>query len=142
MTGSAGASAAVRIHAPNPTVRPSIRVKLAVFQVLDLAAVTLPASVRCSWAALNYLSQHIVQRPDELCCLRMTTFFELFYFLAVTAPAVVGRDNHGNALAVVLKCGGSFLIGTMARVAVHFVLGVRAFSPLLHNARRATAVAI
>jgi len=142
VTGSAGASAAVRIHAPNTTVRPGIGVKLAVPQILDLAAVTLPASVCCSWTALNYLSQHVVQRADELCCLRMATLFELFYFFAVTTPAVVGRDNHGNALAVVLKCGGILLIGTMARIAVHILLGVSAFSPLLDNARRATAVAI
>ncbi len=62
MTGGAGASAAVRIHAPNPTVRPGIRVKLAVFQILGLAAVTLPTAVCCSWTALHYLSQHVIQR--------------------------------------------------------------------------------
>ena len=142
MTGSAGASAAVRIHAPNTTVRPSLCIKLAVFQIFDLAAVTLATSVRRSWAALHYLSQHVIQRPDELCRLSMTTFFELFYFFAVTAPAIVGCDNHSNAMAVVIKCCGIFLTGTMARVAVHVLLGVGAFSPLLHNAWRATAVAI
>ena len=114
MTGSAGASAAVRIHAPDTTVRPRIRIKFAVFQVLDFSTVTLPASVCCGWAALNYLSQHVVQRPDELCRLSMPTLFELFYFFAMAAPTVVGRDNYGDALAVVLECGGIFLTGTMA----------------------------
>ena len=142
MTGSAGESAAVRIHTPNTAVRPSIRIKLAVFHILDLAAVTLPASIRCSWAALSHLSQHVIQRPDELRCLSMTTLFELFNFFAVTAPAEIGCDNHGNAMAVVLKCCGIFLIGTMARVAVHILLGVRAFSPLLHDSRRTATVAI
>ena len=142
MTGSAGASAAVRIHAPNTAVRPSIRIKFAVFHIPDLAAMTLPASVRRRWAALNYLSQHVIQRPDELCSLSMTTLFELFYFFAVAAPAVVGCDNHGDAMAVVLKCCGIFLTGTMARVAVHILLRVGAFSPLLDNTRRTAAVAI
>lgn len=114
MTGSARASAAVRIHTSNATVRPGARIKFAVFYILDLTAVTLPASVRCSWAALNDLSQHVIQRSDELCSLSMMTLFELFNFFAVTAPAVVGGDNHGNALAVMLKCCGIFLIGTMA----------------------------
>jgi hypothetical protein len=72
----------------------------------------------------------------------MMTFFELFYLLAVTARAVVGCDNHGDAMAVVLKGCGIFLIGTMARVAVHILPGVGAFSPLLHNARRTAAVAV
>ncbi len=54
----------------------------------------------------------------------MTALFELFYFLAVTAPAVVRRDNHGDALAVVLECCWIFLTGTMARIAVHILLGV------------------
>jgi hypothetical protein len=72
----------------------------------------------------------------------MMTLFELFNFFAVTAPTVVGCDNHGNAMAVVLKCCGIILIGTMARIAVYILLGVRAFSPLLHNSRRTAAVAI
>src|ERR1039458_2252848 len=70
--GSPRAAAAVRIHSPNTTVRPSLRIELAILQILDLAAVALPASVRCSWAALNYLSQHVIQRPDKLCCLAVT----------------------------------------------------------------------
>src|SRR5208337_4067380 len=97
---------------------------------------------RRRWAALNYLSQHVIQRPDELCSLSMTSLFELFYFFAVTAPAVVGCDNHGDALAIVLKGCRVFLTGTMARIAVHILPGVGALSPLLHNARRTAAVAI
>lgn len=142
MTGGASASATVRIHPTDTTVRPGIGIKFAVLHIFDLASVTLSASVGRGWAALDYLPQHIVQRSDELCCLGMMTLFELFYFLGVTAPAVVGCDNHGNALAVVLKRCGIFVIGTMARVAVHVPFGVRAFSPLLHNAGRAATVAI
>ena len=143
MTGSARASAAVRIHTSNTTVRPGTRIKFAVFHILDLTAVTLPASVRCSWAALTPTSpQHVIQRPDELCSLSMMTLFELFHFFAVAAPAVVGCDNHGNALAVVLKRCRIFLIGTMTRVAVHILLRVGTFSPLLHYARRTATVAI
>jgi hypothetical protein len=123
-------------------IRPGIRIKLAVLQIPDLAAVTLPTSICCSWTALHYFSQHVVQGPDELCCLSMTTLFELFHFFAVTASTVAGCDNHGDAMAVVLKGCRIFVIGTMARVAVHILLCVSAFSPLLHNARRATTVAI
>ena len=142
MTSSAGASAAIRVHSSNTTVRPSIGIKLPLFHILDLAAVTLPASVLRGRAALNYLSQHVVQRPDELRCPSMMTLLELLYLFAVTAAAVVGCDNHGNAMAVVLKCCRVFLVGAMARVAVHILFGVRAFSPLLHNSRRTAAVAI
>jgi hypothetical protein len=142
VTGSARASAAIRIHTPNTTVRPGIRIKFAVFHIPYFAAVTLPASVRRRWAALNYLSQHVIQRPYELRSLSMMTLFELFNFFAVAAPAVVGCDNHGNALAVVLKCCWIFLMGTMARVAIHILLGVSTLSPLLHNARGTATVAI
>ena len=142
MTGSAGASAAVRIHSPNPAVRPGICIELAVFQILDFAAVTLPASVRCSGAALNYLSQHVIQGSDELCGLGVMTVFELLDFFAVTTPTIIGCDDHGNAVPVMLEGRRIFFAGTMTCVAIHVLLGVGAFPPLLHDAWRATAVAV
>ena len=103
---------------------------------------TLPASVCCSWTALNYLSQHVVQRADELCRLGRDDLLRTVLLLYLDGPTIVGCDNRSNAMAVVINCCGIFLTGTMARVAVHVLLGVGVLSPLLHNASRATALAI
>ena len=68
----------------------------------------------------------------NLCGLGVMTFFELLDFFAVTTPAVIGRNDHGNALPVVLEGCRIFFAGAMARVAVNILRGVGAFPPLLH----------
>ena len=142
MTGRARAFAAVGIHAPNAAVRPGVGIELPVLQVLHLAAVALPASVVGCRTAFDHLAQHVVQRPDELGRRRVMALGKLLLFLGVTAPAVVRRDDHRDALSVVLKGRRIVLVGLVARIAVHVLLGVGAFPPLLHNARSAAAVAV
>src|SRR5271157_6427692 len=142
MTGRARALAAVGIQPPDAAVGPSVVIEFSVAEILNLAAVALAASVVGRRAAFDHLAQHVVQRPDKLGSRRVVALGELLLFLGVTAPAVIWRDDHRDALSVVLKGRRIVRIGLVAGIAIHVLFGMGAFFPLLYNARRAAAVAV
>lgn len=59
----AGSLAAVRIHSPDPAVRPRGRVELALPEIFHLTAVALSAPVACRRPAFDDLAKYMVQRP-------------------------------------------------------------------------------
>ncbi len=68
--------------------------------------------------------------------------FELLDFAGVTARAVVGRDDDGDLVAVVVKGRRIIGVGLVARKAVHAFCGVRAGLPLLDDSRRRAGMAL
>ena len=118
MTGRTRALAAVGIQPPDAAVGPGVVIEFSVSQIFHLAAVALPASVVGRRAAFDYLAQHVVQRPNKLGRRRVVALGELLLFLGVTAPAVIRRDDHRDALSVVLKGRRIVRIGLVAGIAI------------------------
>src|SRR5271166_3651963 len=67
---------------------------------------------------------------------------KLLLFRGMAPPAVVRRDDHTDFLAIVVEGRRVAIVGLVAGVAIHVLLGVRALAPLRHNPRGSAAVAV
>ena len=135
MTGAATSRAAVRIDPADAGIGPRRGIELAVGQDLDGGTVALEATDGYRRRTAEHRAQEIIERGQNLTCLRVMTAFLLVYFLLVACAAVLRRHDHVDHRAVVLECTWIALVGLMAIVTIDAFLAVSAFVPFVGEAR-------
>src|SRR6516165_10339437 len=103
MARRARSLASIRVDPSDAAVRPRCRIKSAIAHVFHLAAVALAAAVVRGRSALHNFPKHVVQRPDELGRGSVVALFKLGLFGWVAPRAVIGADDHGNLVSVMVK---------------------------------------
>src|SRR5262249_8608708 len=135
MAGAAASPAAVGIDASDAGVGPRRRIELAARQHRDGRAGALEAAAGDRRRAAYHLAEEIVERGEDLAGAGMMAALLLVDLLLMTARAVLGRHDHGDAEAVVLEGVRIAGLGAMAVEAVHALLAVGAEAPLLREPR-------
>src|ERR1019366_4602065 len=140
VTGGTTSLTAVGIDASDAAVGPGGEVELAVAYIFHFTAVALAAAIHSRRPPFHDLTQHVVERADEVRGVGVPALFELVHLGLVAAGTVVRSHDHGDLQAVVVEGGGITRVGLVAGIAIHSRLGVGASAPLLDGAGRAAAV--
>src|ERR1035441_4440954 len=142
VTSGTTSLAAVGIDASDAAVGPGGKVELAVAYIFHFPAVALAAAIHSGRPTFHDLTQHVVERADEVGGVGVPALFELVHLGLVAAGTVVRSHDHGDLQAVVVEGGGVTRVGLVAGIAIHAGLGMGASAPLLDGAGGAATVTL
>jgi hypothetical protein len=144
MTGMARAAGSwnpIGVDPTDPRIRPGCGIKFSILENFNLGTMTLPATDRDGCGSSYDLSEIVVQGVEDLPSLGMMTPCHLLDLLCMAASTVLGSDEKGNCIALMIHGIHIPFVGLMAVIAIDARLPHGPETPLRNQSRRKVLMA-